>query len=553
MSTAPRIEGIFTPHMVPLDERGQIDEAELRRYIDWLIERGVHGLYPNGSTGEFTRFTAEERRRIIQIVCDQVRGRVPILAGAAEANVRETIAACETYHDYGARAVAIVSPFYYKLSDESVYAYFREIALNSPIDVTLYNIPMFASPITVPVIRRLAEFERVAAIKDSSGDMAFMIRMIAAVRADRPDFVFLSGWEAALMPMLLMGCDGGTNATSGVVPELTRLLYDKVRGGDLDAARQLQFRLIDLFDHLVYTRRLPRGVPHRGRPARVHDGTRPPTAQRSAACGSCGAGAGDPLHPQRLRLRRRAGRGLPAVLRRRRHRAHRPDRRRRHPPAQAAGRAVSEAMGLIEVVGLTPAMAAVDAMTKAAEVRIVQAELNDLSGVVVKIAGPVAAVRAAIDAGVAIAGKMTDTVVSAVLPRVDERAASAIHSKNEFNPLIMQDVVYTPDAQAVAPVPSTQRSQAVAQASFALGLIETQGFTAVFEAIDSACKAANVEVVGKEKLGGGYITIVIKGDVAAVKAAVDAGKAKVDALGKLIAAHVIARPSDAVLALLPKS
>lgn len=92
----------------------------------------------------------------------------------------------------------------------------------------------------------------------------------------------------------------------------------------------------------------------------------------------------------------------------------------------------------------------------------------------------------------------------------------------------------------------------MAEPSFALGLIETQGFTAVFEAIDSACKAANVEVVCKEKLGGGYITVVIKGDVAAVKAAVDAGKQKVEGLGKLIAAHVIARPSGAVLGLLPK-
>ena len=97
---------------------------------------------------------------------------MPVLAGAAEANVRETIAACETYAGYGARAVAIVSPFYYKLSPESVYAYFREIARNSPIDVTLYNIPMFASPIDVPTIQRLAEFERIVGIKDSSGDLA---------------------------------------------------------------------------------------------------------------------------------------------------------------------------------------------------------------------------------------------------------------------------------------------------------------------------------------------------------------------------------------------
>jgi microcompartment protein CcmL/EutN len=88
--------------------------------------------------------------------------------------------------------------------------------------------------------------------------------------------------------------------------------------------------------------------------------------------------------------------------------------------------------------------------------------------------------------------------------------------------------------------------------SFALGLIETQGFTAVFEAIDTACKAANVEVVGEEKLGGGYVTVIIRGDLSAVTAAVEAGKAKVEGLGKLIAAHVIARPSATALALLPK-
>ena len=83
---------------------------KMRRYVDWLIERGVHGLYPNGSTGEFTRFTTEERRSMVRIVCDQAGGRVPVLAGAAEANTRETLRACEAYLGYGAHAVAIVSP-----------------------------------------------------------------------------------------------------------------------------------------------------------------------------------------------------------------------------------------------------------------------------------------------------------------------------------------------------------------------------------------------------------------------------------------------------------
>jgi 4-hydroxy-tetrahydrodipicolinate synthase len=254
-----RIQGIFTPHMVPLDDHGQINEPELRRYIDWLIERGVHGLYPNGSTGEFVRFTPDERRRIVEIVCQQAAGRVPVLAGAAEANVHETLAACETYAGYGVRAVAIVSPFYYKLSPESVYAYFREIARNSPVDVTLYNIPMFASPIDLNTIRRLSEYPRIVGIKDSSGDLAFMMRMIAAVRPMRPDFSFLSGWEAVLVPALVVGVDGGTYATSGVVPELTRKMYDLARAGQIDTAMRLQYRLLELFDAMLYSADFPEG------------------------------------------------------------------------------------------------------------------------------------------------------------------------------------------------------------------------------------------------------------------------------------------------------
>ncbi|MBJ43730.1 MAG: dihydrodipicolinate synthase family protein [Planctomycetaceae bacterium] len=257
---AAKIQGIFTPNIVPLDERSRINEDELRRYVDWLIDRGVHGLYPNGSTGEFVRFTPEERRRIVEIIADQAGGRVPILAGAAEANTGETIRACEHYAGLGVRAVAIVSPFYYRLSPEGVYAYFKEIADHSPVDITLYNIPMFASPIDVDTIKRLAqECPRIVAIKDSSGDVPNMMRMISAVQPDRPDFSFLTGWEAALMPMLIVGCDGGTNATSGIVPEVTRRLYDLTMERKLDEARDLQFRLLRLFDALLYSAEFPEG------------------------------------------------------------------------------------------------------------------------------------------------------------------------------------------------------------------------------------------------------------------------------------------------------
>jgi 4-hydroxy-tetrahydrodipicolinate synthase len=256
---AAKLEGIFTPTVVPFDDRGEINEPELRRFLSFLIDKGVHGLYPNGSTGEFTRLSAEERRRIVRITCEEARGRVPVLAGAAEANVKETLAACDTYAGYGARAVAIVSPIYYRLSPESVAAYFTQIAQSSPIDITLYNIPMFATPIDLPTIRKLAELPRIVGIKDSSGDLAFMMRMISAVRPARPDFSFLTGWEAVLVPMLVIGCDGGTHASSNVVPELTRSLFDMTRAGQIEEAMRLQYRILELFDAMLLPFEFPDG------------------------------------------------------------------------------------------------------------------------------------------------------------------------------------------------------------------------------------------------------------------------------------------------------
>jgi carbon dioxide concentrating mechanism protein CcmO len=206
---------------------------------------------------------------------------------------------------------------------------------------------------------------------------------------------------------------------------------------------------------------------------------------------------------------------------------------------------VSGALGLIEVNGWSPAMVVLDAMEKTAWIRVLQAELNDQPGVILKVEGPVADVTSAIHAGGAIAESMKVRWVSDVIPNPDAKAVTAWMAKPEFNPLIEQDVVHAPQAQ--------KKEKALSQnTGFAVGLIETQGFTAIFEAIDTACKTADVEVLAREKLGGGYITVVIKGDVAAVRAAVEAGCAKAEGLGKLIAAHVIPNPSEGVLRLLPK-
>ncbi|MCL4781768.1 MAG: BMC domain-containing protein [Bryobacterales bacterium] len=204
-----------------------------------------------------------------------------------------------------------------------------------------------------------------------------------------------------------------------------------------------------------------------------------------------------------------------------------------------------EALGLAEVVGWSASMVVLDTLEKSAGVRLLQVEFNDLAGAMIKIAGPLGAVRTSLDAGKSLADAMQVRSTVLVIPNPAPEARPAWDATPEFNPLMEQAVVKVPAGE-------TKRDSMNDQAGFAVGLIETQGFTAIFEAIDTACKAADVEVLAREKLGGGYITVVIKGDVAAVNAAIDAGKAKVEGLGKLIAAHVIPNPTKAVLSLLPK-
>jgi microcompartment protein CcmL/EutN len=225
-----------------------------------------------------------------------------------------------------------------------------------------------------------------------------------------------------------------------------------------------------------------------------------------------------------------------------------------------------DAIGILETLGWTAAIVALDQMSKSADISVLQAEWNDMLGSVIKITGSTSSVQSALQAGLLAANLMHPQTEASQAPksmirlinRPDKQALQAILSPDEYNVLIEQSVVKRPHSITEEPNNDSSSTNPLSRKfnmtnnSQALGFIETQGFTAVFEAIDTACKAASVEVVGKEKLGGGYVTVVIRGDVAAVNAAIDAAKPRVEGLGKLIACHVIARPSTAALGLLPK-
>jgi microcompartment protein CcmL/EutN len=197
------------------------------------------------------------------------------------------------------------------------------------------------------------------------------------------------------------------------------------------------------------------------------------------------------------------------------------------------------AVALLEIHSLGAALVVLDQVEKAALVQVLQAELNDHYGLFLKLTGDAASVRIALETARQSAAGLHAACTAEVIDSPDAGAWGVIASPPEYQPLLEQEVVFIPGSRAHSMTDKTATPGA-------LGLIETQGFTAVTAATDAACKAAGVRVIAKEKLGGGYITVIFEGDVAAVTAAVSAGRAAAESVGKLISAHVIARPSEGV-------
>lgn len=255
-----RITGIFCPNIVPFQKDGSIHEEELRKIISWLIEKGIHGLYPNGSTGEFARLSFEERLRVVEIIADENRGRLPILAGAAENSIDLVIRAAERYAKMGVRAISVTGPYFFKVSAEGVEAYFREVSRRSPLDIVLYNIPQFANEIPVDVVHRLAaDCPNIVGIKDSSRDMPRFMHTLSRLRKARPDFSILIGCEEILYPSLMMGGDGGTIASSGVVPEPIVKIYNDFLAGRHEECLRVQFKLLELIEVMLKAGNFPEG------------------------------------------------------------------------------------------------------------------------------------------------------------------------------------------------------------------------------------------------------------------------------------------------------
>jgi 4-hydroxy-tetrahydrodipicolinate synthase len=236
--------GIIPAVVTPVDDNEELNEAALRRLVNFIIEGGVHGLFATGSQGEFWAFNVEEKRRIWEVVREETAGRVPVYAGTAAVTTRETIALTQTAERVGVDAVSILTPFFVVPSQQELYAHYAAIAEATSLPIILYTNPARTGVSLKPeTLARLSEIPNVVGIKDSSGDLSLTAEYI---RVTPDDFAVLMGRDTLILAGLLYGVKGAIAATANVVPALVVSIYERFKAGDLDGARRAQEALAPL-------------------------------------------------------------------------------------------------------------------------------------------------------------------------------------------------------------------------------------------------------------------------------------------------------------------
>ncbi|RQH01883.1 dihydrodipicolinate synthase family protein [Natrarchaeobius oligotrophus] len=245
MNLRDELRGITPPLVTPFEEDGTtVDEEAFGTLIEFLVERGVDGLFPCGTTGEFASLTADERRRLHELAVEYADGSVPVLAGAGATTVEETLGHVETAAAVGADAAVVVPPYFHTASDPAGnMRFFEAVADESPLPLLLYNIPSCTGrPIGLETVESIAARENVIGMKDSSGDLQYFL---SALRRTPDDFLLLQGFDTLLLASLRMGGDGGVNALSNVVPERHLELFE---AADEERGRTIQNAIAPLFE-----------------------------------------------------------------------------------------------------------------------------------------------------------------------------------------------------------------------------------------------------------------------------------------------------------------
>lgn len=243
-------KGSITALITPF-KNGLVDEEALRRFVDWQITEGTHGLVPTGTTGESPTLNFDEHKRVIDITIEAARGRVPVIAGTGSNSTDEAIELSTHAEKAGADAILIVNPYYNKPTQEGLYRHFRAVA-EVGLPVILYNVPgRTVADLANETVLRLADVPNVAGLKDATADLGRGSELLRALRQKgHRRFAVYSGEDITALPLMLMGGHGVISVTANVAPGPMARMCRAALGGDAATARECNDRLLPLHRRL---------------------------------------------------------------------------------------------------------------------------------------------------------------------------------------------------------------------------------------------------------------------------------------------------------------
>jgi 4-hydroxy-tetrahydrodipicolinate synthase len=244
MSEISKLKGCGTALVTPFKEDLSIDEAALRSFVEFQISEGIDFLVPCGTTGESPTLTDADHRRVVEIVLEAARGRVPVIAGAGGNNTAHVVKLARECEKLGVDGLLSVTPYYNKPIQEGLYQHFKTIAESTKLRVILYNVPPRTNVNILPeTIERLAEIPNIIGVKEASGDISQIAEIINRVPAD---FKILSGDDSMTLPLIAVGGVGLISVASNEAPANLTALTRACLENNWDEARRLNRELWSL-------------------------------------------------------------------------------------------------------------------------------------------------------------------------------------------------------------------------------------------------------------------------------------------------------------------
>lgn len=233
------LSGIITALVTPFKIGEEINYQATEKLIDFLIAKGVSGIFILGTNGEFHVLTAEEKVLFAQFVIQHVNKRVPVIVGVGGNSTAKVIALSKVMESLGADYLSVITPYFSKLTESELQLHYQMIAQSCNVPILLYNIPkMTGNALTAGLVQKLADEANIAGIKDSSGDIENIKSYLEVTK--NKDFFVLSGSDSLILEALKLGATGAIAATSNAIPENDVRIYSEFVAGNLESAQIAQ-------------------------------------------------------------------------------------------------------------------------------------------------------------------------------------------------------------------------------------------------------------------------------------------------------------------------